>query len=89
MSKKNTIIAGGLNGLLNANPSAPQEQAEPKASKPTTANKTVCYSIPAEVADKVRYISHYDRKTLGAVVTEALTAYVNAWKPTTEKPRKL
>lgn len=88
MSKKNQIIAGGLNGLLNANPSEPEEQAAPKASKPTQ-NKVVCYSIPVEVAEQIKYISHYDRKTLGAVVTEALTAYVNAWKPTNEKPRKL
>jgi hypothetical protein len=87
MSKKNQIIAGGLNGLLNPNASDPEEQEPAKANKPT--NKTVCYSIPVEVADKIRYISHYDRKTLGAVVAEALTAYIEAWRPTTEKPRKL
>ena len=91
MSKKNNIIAGGLNGLLNPNASEPQpvQAQEPETAETKTANTTVCYSIPVDVAEKIRYIAYYDRKKLGAVVAEALAAYIEAWKPATEKPKKL
>jgi len=86
--KKNDIITGGLNGLLNPN-------AEPVPAQDETDNKTaatttvVCYRVPPEVADKIRYIAYFDRKKINAVVTEALAAYIEAWQPAKEKPRKL
>ena len=49
----------------------------------------VCYRVPPEVADKIKYIAYYDRKKINAVVVEALTAYIDGWNPATEKPRKI
>jgi len=86
--KKNDIITGGLNGLLK--PTDGTTNTNPVKDEPKKkADAVVCYRVPAELAENVKYIAHFDRKTLGAVVTEALTAYVEAWKPTNEKPRKL
>lgn len=78
---KKAQIAGGLNGLL-----APATAVDPKT--PTTTNtpervrgnyKPVCYSIPPEVADKIRDIAYWDRKKINAVVVEAFTEYAAKW----------
>lgn len=88
--KKNDIISGGLSGLLNptdAKTSTPvQDGTDKKAAAPTTV---VCYRVPPEVADKIKYIAYFDRKKINAVVVEALTAYIEGWNPATEKPRKI
>ena len=94
MAKKNTIIAAGLNGLLApAAPVAPAVEPEQAAAaeQPAKGNyKTVCYSIPPEVAEYMRYIARYDRKKINAVVVEAFAAYINSWRPAPqEKPKKL
>jgi hypothetical protein len=95
MAKKNNIIAAGLNGILGpatATPQAPTATAAPDAPKPERIKgnyKTVCYSIPPELAEKIRYIAYWDRKKLNAVVTEAFEMYCNAWAPAGEKPKKL
>lgn len=96
MAKKNNIIAGGLQGLLapaaaTVTPQDPgqQEQAPKRVKREKGDYKTVCYSIPPELAEKIRYIAYWDRKKLNAVVVEAFTAYCEQWKPATgEKPKK-
>lgn len=90
MKHKNDIIAGGLNGLLNPTPTT-AEQAKPEqvAEKEPKPYKTVCYSIPVEVAEKVRYIAYYDRKKLNAVVVEAFQRYFKEWTPAKEEPKTL
>ena len=99
MKSKNDLLTGGLDALLSAAPIAtPQEQpaapvaatAEEPGAKVRGNYKTVCYSIPPDIADKMRYIARYDRKKLNAVVVEAFAAYINGWEPATdEKPVKL
>ncbi len=93
MAKKNTIIAAGLNGLLGPaptstpTPEARQEQPE-QAAKQRGNYTTVCYSIPPEIAEKIRYIAYWDRKKLNAVVVEAFEQYAANWNPSTgEKPK--
>lgn len=90
MSKKNAIIAAGLNGLLGQPEPAPTAQAEPAQGEKTKGNyKTVCYSIPPAIADYMRYIANYDRKKINAVVAEAFTAYITNWTPAPAvKPKK-
>lgn len=92
MAKKNNIIAGGLQGLLApaAAPVSPQEptQQEQAPKRVKGDYKTVCYSIPPELAEKIRYIAYWDRKKLNAVVVEAFTAYCDQWKPDGAKPKK-
>jgi len=93
MSKKIDTISAGLNGLL-AKPAAtklPTEPAEQEQPTRTKGNyKTVCYSIPPELAEKIRYIAYWDRKKLNAVVVEAFEQYAAKWKPTTgEEPKAL
>ena len=86
--KKNEIITGGLNGLLA--PTVEPTNTDPVKDEPKKkADAVVCYRVPSEVAEKIKYIAYFDRKKIHAVVTEALTAYVEAWKPANEKPRKL
>ena len=92
MASKNNLISGGLNGLLKPAPaSTPEAVQEPTGEPKTKGNyKTVCYSIPPELAEKMRYIAYWDRKKLNAVVVEAFSQYVESWKPSTgEKPKKL
>lgn len=90
MAKKNTIIAAGLEGLLTPTPAPanPQDQAE-KPERIKGNYKTVCYSIPPDLADKIRYIAYWDRKKLNAVVAEAFAAYIANWKPADGRPEKL
>lgn len=90
MNRKNNIIEAGLNGLLTPTAQTPGPQDPAQEPEKVKGNyKTVCYSISPELADKIRYIAYWDRKKLNAVVTEALTAYCDAWKPATgEKPKK-
>ena len=94
MAKKNAIIAGGLNALLGpapastSTPEVPQEQPE-QAAKQRGNYTTVCYSIPPEIAEKIRYIAYWDRKKINAVVVEAFTQYADNWKPDKETPKKL
>jgi len=86
--KKNDIITGGLDGLLKPTDGTTNTntvQDEPKKK----ADAVVCYRVPSEVAEKIKYIAYFDRKKMHTVVTEALTAYIEAWKPANEKPKKL
>lgn len=91
MSKKQ--VATGLTGLLNPTPAETQPQTAEAAPAKIKGNyKTVCYSIPPDVAEKIKYIAYYDRKRLNAVVTEAFEQYAERWNQQahpTEKPRKL
>ena len=82
MAKKKDIIAAGLDGLLNA-------QAEGKPSRPKASYKTVCYSLPPALVDKIDYIAYWDRKKTNAVVAEAFEQYVSRWKPSQEKLKSL
>lgn len=92
MAKKNAIIAAGLNGLLGpapaSTPEAPQDQPE-QAVKLKGNYTTVCYSIPPDIAEKIRYIAYWDRKKINAVVVEAFTQYADNWKPEKGTPKKL
>ena len=90
MTKKIDTIAAGLNGLLSTPAASTPEVQEPEQAPKVKGNyKTVCYSIAPELADKIRYIAYWDRKKLNAVVSEALAAYCDSWKPSTgEKPKK-
>lgn len=94
MAKKNEIIAAGLGGLLTpppapaSTPEAHQEQPE-QAAKQRGNYTTVCYSIPPEIAEKIRYIAYWDRKKINAVVVEAFTQYADNWKPEKGTPKKL
>lgn len=91
MAKKNAIIAAGLGGLLTPPPastSTPEAQQEQPA-KQRGNYTTVCYSIPPEIAEKIRYIAYWDRKKINAVVVEAFTQYAANWKPEKENPKKL
>lgn len=72
-------------GKAQAPAATPQEPTKQRGNY-----KTVCYSIPTDVADKIRYIAYWDRKKLNAVVVEAFRAYCENWKPSTdEQPKTL
>lgn len=80
MRKKKDNVKAGLNGLL-----APaQEPTTGTTEQKVKGNyKSVCYSIPTDVAEKIRRIAWYDRRKLGAVVADALEQYIKKWKPIT------
>ena len=81
MAKKSTIIAAGLNGLLAGPTSTPEaEQDTEQAGKAKGNYKTVCYSIPPELAERIRFIAYWDRKKINAVVVEAFQQYADNWK---------
>lgn len=84
--KKN--ITTGYSDLLNPTPAETPAAAQEPAKKAKGNYKTVCYSIDADIAEKMRYIAHYDRKKINVVVVEAFAAYIANWKPTNEKPIK-
>ena len=69
MSKKQ--IAAGINGLLNTAPTTTQEP-EANTNEERRPNRTVCYSLPSEVIDGIKYIAYFDGRRLNGVVTEAL-----------------
>ena len=82
MAKKQ--IAAGLNGLLAPTPQE-QDNAPVKGDK-----KVVSFSVSTDTDEKLRYVAYYDRKTISAVINEALAAYFESWTPAPqEKPRKL
>lgn len=92
MAKKNTVIAAGLNGLLSpatSSANTPPEAQQGQADKQRGNYITVCYSIPPEIAEKIRYIAYWDRKKINAVVVEAFAQYAANWKPTDATPKKL
>ena len=81
MAKKNTIIAAGLNGLLAGPTSTPEAAQETEQAEKTKGNyKTVCYSIPPDLAERIRFIAYWDRKKINAVVVEAFQQYADNWK---------
>lgn len=84
---KKDIIAGGLDGLLNPQNSTTQEQ--PKEPKQKGNYKIICSNIRTDLVEKLEYIAYWDRKKKNAVINEALEAYIAAWKPQQEKPKKL
>ena len=79
MSKK--TIAAGFDALI---PAAKTQPAEAKPQTPARSYKTVCYSLPVDLAEKVRNIAYWDRKKLNAVVSEALAEYCARWKPSAD-----
>lgn len=79
--KKNADFS--LEGLLD-----PEAKAGKVAPKEKGNYKSVCYSIPPKTADKIRQIAAWDRKKIGAVVTEAFEQYAASWIPSTQKPPK-
>ena len=84
---KKDIIAGGINGLLQAPVSTPATPQE-KPAKVTGNYKIICTNIRPELAEKLEYIAYWDRKKKNAVINEALEAYVANWNPQQEKPKK-
>lgn len=82
---KKDVISAGYAGLVSQPTQTPAEQPEQAAK----SYKTVCYSISPEIAEKMKQIARFDRKRLNAVVTEAFAAYIEKWKPTTEKAPEL
>lgn len=82
MSKKKAITEG-LAGLMAA-PAATDHKraAEPQATPaqtPARGNyKTVCYSLPPDIADRIRAQAAAERRTIGAVVAQALADYLAA-----------
>ena len=82
MSKKKAITEG-LAGLM-ATPAATDRKraAEPQATPaqtPARGNyKTVCYSLPPDIADRIRAQAAAERRTIGAVVAQALADYLAA-----------
>lgn len=88
MSKKQ--IAAGINGLLNTAPTTTQEP-QANTTEERQPNRTVCYSLPPEVIDGIKYIAYFDRRKLNAVVTEAFAQYIERWNNAEhkiEKPKK-
>ena len=89
--KKN--IDTNLGNLINPTPAPAQANEQETVQEPATQRakgntKAVCYSIPPETAEKVRAIASWDRKTINAVVTEALEQYAATWKPAKQEPPK-
>ena len=86
--KKN--IAPNFGELLNPNTTKAQEPVQGTATtkREKVNHKPVCYSIPPETADKIRQIAAWDRKTINAVVSEALEQYAAKWKPANVEPPK-
>lgn len=80
MSKKNNVIAAGLNGLLKeAVPQQDAEQAPAKNTRQRKGHKTVCYSIPEQMAEAVKHIAAYENRKINDVVIEALALYLRSW----------
>jgi len=90
MNKKQ--IAGGLNGLISSATAPIQEQPAkveaPQEQAPKTPSKTVCYALPVDVIEGIKYIAYYDRKKLNAVVTEAFAEYIARWNDKEHKAEK-
>lgn len=81
MKKKSGV---SFDGLLTPDTKSPQQ-----APVKVKGNyKTFCYSIPPATGEKIRQIAKWDRKTLGAVVTEAFEQYAENWEPLMQKPPK-
>ena len=81
-----------LGNLINPTPAEPAKAQDTVQAPPTTRakgnTKPVCYSVPPETAEKIRAIASWDRKTINAVVTEALEQYASTWKPAKQVPPK-
>lgn len=87
MANKKIQIAAGLAGLM-AQPaqleglksSAPQEptggSATASAQKVKGNYKTVCYSIPPELADRMRAQALREGRTIGSTVARAFREYL-------------
>ena len=78
---KKSQIAGGLNGLLapTTNATTPKAQATTTEPEQVKGNyKTVCYSLPPDIADRIRAQAAAERRTIGAVVAQALADYLAA-----------
>lgn len=90
MDKKK--IAGGLNGLIQSGTAPTQEQPvkveAPQEQAAKVPTKAVCYGLPVDVIEGVRYIAYYDRRKLNAVVAEALAEYIDRWNNTEHKAEK-
>lgn len=89
--KKEKLLAGFDGMLQTPQAKTPQQRAnEAQAEKrKAEGKKAVCGWLPVEVVDKIKYISHYDRKPLAQVMQEAMELYIKRWKPTTEQPKEL
>lgn len=89
----NKKVAAGLNGILNPTPAqVVKNESRTKADRSAQGEekakgkyKTVCYSIPPEVAERIRYIAWYDRKKINAVVAEAFEQYATRWEKNNPK----
>ena len=88
--KKN--IDTKLGNLINPTATEPTKaqapEQEPAVTRAKGNTKPVCYSVPPETAEKIRVIASWDRKTINAVVTEALEQYPSNWKPAQQEPPK-
>ncbi len=86
MKKKE--LNAGLQGLLQ--PAAQEQPAATSTPEKKVRHSIASYSLPVELIEDIRYIAYYDRKTISAVLVEALTAYKASWKPSPEpQPREL
>ncbi len=89
--KKEKLLAGFDGMLQNPIQKTAQQRANEaqKEKRKAEGKKAVCGWLPVEVVDKIKYISHYDRKPLAQVMQEAMELYIKRWKPTTEQPKEL
>lgn len=99
-NKNNMIAAGlaSLMQTQQAEKSAQEEKPAKKApasqhmeQKPAPEEpakkgnyKTVCYSIPPDLAEEIKRVAYIDRRTIGAVVADAFREYLDKWKPAPE-----
>lgn len=91
MARKKIDIAAGIDELLTPGGAEAQGTTGTPTGKPEKIRgnyKSVCYSIPPAVAEKIKYIAYWDRRKINAVVAEALERYAAAWKPAGEKIKK-
>lgn len=80
MTRKNDLLAGGLENLL--------EKGERTAEKQEKPYIVVTYNLGREIVEKVEKVAYIDRKPKNAVITEALEMYFSKWKPQPEPKNK-
>lgn len=89
---REAALRGGISGLFETpapTRKARQEEERTAESEGRKNYKAVCYTLPQDLIQDIRYIAYYDRKKINEVIIEALEDYKSHWKATTEKAREL